>query len=133
MIIYIKAYVGALVAFVILDALWLGLVMKNLYSSQLGELMRDNPNMLAAALFYIVYVGGIVFIAVHPSLTSASWWTAVFNGAVLGVLAYGTYAVTNYAVLKGWPLNLVVVDIAWGMILTGVAAVCGYLATRFSF
>ena len=89
--IYVKAYIGVLIAFIVLDAIWLGLIAKSLYASQLGDLMRDNPNMLAAALFYIFYVAGVVFFAVQPSLTSASWWTALLNGAVLGALAYGTY------------------------------------------
>lgn len=131
--IYVKAYIGVLIAFIVLDAIWLGLIAKSLYASQLGEHMRANPNMLVAALFYIFYVAGVVFFAVQPSLASASWWTALLNGAVLGALAYGTYGVTNYAVLNGWPLNLTVADTLWGTALTGVAAVCGYLTSQISF
>lgn len=131
--IYIKAYIGVLIVFLILDALWLGLLAKNLYNSQLGELMRENPNMLAAGLFYAVYVGGIVFFAVQPALNTAFWWTAAWHGALLGLLAYGTFAVTNYAVLKAWSLNLVIADTLWGIILTAVAAAGGFLATRVNF
>ena len=129
--IYIKAYTGALLAFLALDALWLGLVAKSFYASQLGDLMRDKPQFVAAGVFYLAYVAGVVYFAVAPALNAANpLRTAVISGALLGLLAYGTYDMTNYATLKGWPPLLVAVDLAWGTVLTAAAAACGYALTR---
>lgn len=129
--IYVKAYSGALLAFLALDALWLGLVAKGFYASQLGDLMRDKPGFIAAGVFYLAYVGGVVYFVVLPALTSASpLRAAMINGALLGLLAYGTYDMTNYATLKGWPAALVAVDLAWGAFITAMAAACGFALTR---
>ena len=127
----VKAYLGALVAFLILDAIWLGLVMKNTYTSQLGHLMRDNPDWAAAGIFYVFFLAGVVFLAVRPALAAETASTALLYGAVLGFIAYGTYEMTNYATLRGWPVGIVVMDIIWGSVLTAVAAWAGFSAARW--
>lgn len=123
------AYVAAALAFLALDALWLGVVAKNFYFSRLGDLMRDKPDFGVAALFYAIYIAGIVYFAILPSL-AAGWTRAALNGAILGLLAYATYDLTNLATLRGYPADLAKVDIAWGCFLTAVSAVAGYLAAR---
>lgn len=126
----LKAYLGALVTFLILDAIWLGLIMKNRYTSQLAHLMRENPNWAAAGIFYLVYLAGVVFLAVRPALAAGSGSLALLYGAVLGLLAYGTYEMTNYATLRDWPLGIVAMDILWGTLLTAVAAWAGFLLAQ---
>lgn len=128
--IYIKAYFATLLTFLILDGLWLGVVARKFYASQMGSLLRDNVNFLAAGGFYIAYVGGIVFFAIAPALADGSWKTAALRGAIFGLLAYGTYDMTNLATIKDWPLTMSVVDMAWGTLLTASAAIAGYLAAR---
>lgn len=128
--IYLKAYFASLLIFLILDGLWLGLLARKFYASQLGSLLRDNVNFLAAGGFYVAYVGGIVFFAVAPALSDGSWKTAALRGAVFGLLAYGTYDMTNLATIKNWPLIMSLVDMAWGTLLTAAAATAGYLAVR---
>ncbi len=129
--IYVKAYSGALLAFLALDALWLGFVAKSFYASQLGDLMRAKPEFIAAGVFYLAYVVGVVYFAVGPALDAANpLRAAVINGVLLGLLAYGTYDMTNYATLKGWPPLLVAVDLAWGAFITAAAAASGYALTR---
>ena len=113
-----------------IDALWLGLIARRFYVDQLGALMRDSPNMLAAGGFYLFYVAGIVFFAVAPALAAGSWKTAALNGALLGLIAYGTYDMTNLATLKDWPVTMSAVDLIWGGVLTGASATGGYLAAR---
>jgi len=130
MILYVKAYIGSLIVFLGLDFLWLGIIAKNFYASQLGGLMRNDVNFLAAGGFYLAYVAGVVFFAVAPALEAESWTRALLNGALLGLLAYGTYDMTNIATLKGWPVTMSLVDMAWGTALTGAAAVAGYWAAR---
>ena len=126
----LKAYAGSLVAFLALDAVWLGVIARGAYNRWIGHLMRESPLWPAAAAFYLLYIAGIVLLAVQPGLESGSWKTAAFRGAVLGLIAYGTYDFTNYATLRDWPWTMVAVDLVWGTFLTGVAAAAGYFFAR---
>jgi uncharacterized membrane protein len=101
-----------------------------MYEAQVGPLLRSNPQLWAAAMFYLIYVAGIVQLAVLPALASGGLRTALVNGAVLGCVAYGTYAFTNYAMLEGWTRALAAADVAWGIVLTAVTAACGVFAAR---
>ncbi len=89
--------------------------------------------MGAAAGFYAIYVVGIVIFSIAPALRTESATTALVYGALFGFFAYATYDMTNYATLRNWPLEVSLVDTAWGTCLTGVSALLGYLATRFIF
>lgn len=126
----LKAYLGTLICFLVIDALWIGLVAGNIYQKEIGTLMRTTPEIVPAAGFYLLYVAGIVFLAVRPALSSASLSTALVHGAALGALAYGTFTVTNFSILKDWTWTLVWSDIAWGTFLTAVTATVGYLCAR---
>ena len=126
----VKAYVAILVGFLAIDAVWIGLVARQLYADDLGDLMRSQPGAAAAGAFYLLYAAGIVFFAVQPALKAASAGTALFNGAFLGLLCYGTFTVTNYAVLTVWTPMLLVTDILWGMFITAVCAAIGYAVAR---
>lgn len=127
---FIISYVATGLVFLALDALWLGTMASRLYRPAMGRLMADEPSLLPAALFYLLYVAGIVVFAVQPALGSGRWTTALMLGAFLGLVAYGTYDLTNHATLRDWPVVITVVDLAWGTLLTGVAATAGMLITR---
>lgn len=129
----IVAYVAAAVTALILDAIWLGLAVPRLYRPQIGHLLADQPNFVFAGLFYLIYVVGIVVFAVLPAADRGSWQTAVALGALLGLVAYGTYDFTNLATLRDWPLSLTLVDLAWGTFLTAAAALAGYGALQWKF
>jgi len=130
---YVLAYLGTVVAFLGLDFLWLGTVATGFYRSRIGGLLLDQPNFLASGVFYLFYVGGIVYFAVQPALTSGNWATAAIAGAILGFIAYGTYDMTNLATLKNWSPVVSAVDIAWGTVLTSFSAVVGYwVVQKFS-
>lgn len=124
---YAIAYLATAFVFLAIDYVWLAFIAKDFYARSIGHLMRDVPDLGAAAGFYLIYVAGVVFFAVLPA---ESWKGAVLRGALLGLLAYGTYDMTNLATLKGWPWKMAAVDMAWGMILTATAALGGYLAIR---
>ncbi len=128
---FLKAYCVTAVFFFAIDYLWLARIATGFYRSQLGPLMLDQPKLPIAALFYILYVAGIVVFAVIPALKEQSLQTALMLGALLGFIAYGTYDITNYATLRSWPLVVVFVDIGWGIVLTSASAGFGYLLTRF--
>ena len=123
-------YGGTLLAFLALDALWLGVVARGFYARQLGDMLRDDPNWAAAAVFYLIYVAGIVVLAVLPALEGRSPGRALGLGALLGLVAYGAYDLTNLATLKGFPVRMVGVDLAWGTVLTGLVAWAGYIVGR---
>lgn len=126
------AYAGAAIVFVIADFVWLGVVAKDLYRSQMGHLLAADFRMGPAAIFYLMYLAGIVYFAVTPALASGRWHDAIIPGAVLGFLAYGTYDFTNWAVMRDWPVGLTFVDLAWGVVLTASAAAAGAaVALRF--
>ena len=113
-------------AFAIIDAIWLK-TMNPFYRRQIGDLMADKPNLGYAVVFYVIYIAGIVFFALRPTLDGGSWLSAAGYGAALGAFAYATYDLTNAATLKTWPWQLVVVDILWGTALTALATLAGWL------
>ena len=114
-------------AMLVLDLAWLGVVARGLYVSALGPLMRPEAFWPAAVLFYAFYVAVIVIWAV---LATEGPRAAARRGAALGFVAYATYDLTNWAVLRDWPAWIVPVDIAWGIVLTAAAALAGKLAER---
>jgi uncharacterized membrane protein len=127
---FAKAFAGALVAFLAIDMIWIVRVVRPMYSQQVGGLLRANPQLGAALAFYLTYAAGIVYFAVLPALASGGVRTALVNGAILGGLAYGTYAFTNYALLEGWTFTVAAADLGWGIVVTAVTAACGLLAAR---
>ena len=128
---YLLAYLGSGVVMAILDAAWLIVVGPRLYRPAIGELLAPEPNLRVAVVFYLVYVAGIVFLAVTPALRDGSAWRALVSGAVLGLVAYATYDLTNQATLRVWPLHVTLIDLAWGTFVTTAAALGGYwLASR---
>ncbi|MEO1265755.1 MAG: DUF2177 family protein [Pseudomonadota bacterium] len=127
---YVIAYFATAIVFLAIDALWLGVIATKFYKAELGSLMAENVNFVAAAGFYLVYCVGIVIFAVSPALRSGDWTQALLFGALFGFFCYATYDMTNLATLRDWPLRMSLVDMAWGTVLTGVSATAGYLITR---
>ena len=126
----IVAYLATLASICIGDFVWLGAVAIGFYQSAVGPLLLAHPNWPAAAAFYALYAAGTVIFAVMPALRAGSWPKALLLGALFGFFAYATYDLTNLATLKGWSLGVTIVDIAWGMVVTGMAATVGYLSAR---
>lgn len=124
------AYAATAVTFLAIDFVWLSLMASRLYRPQLGTMLLDQPNLVVAGLFYLVYAVCIVVLVVMPAFGARSLLMAVGLGALLGLVAYGTYDITNLATLKGWSVTVTLVDMAWGMVITAVASVAGYLALR---
>jgi len=123
-------YVVTAVVFLAADAVMLRAVMHPLFSKHLGDALLASPRLLPAALFYLAYVGGLVWLVGWPALRDGVPGQALLNGAVLGAMAYGTYEMTNFATLRAWSWQQVAVDGLWGTILTGGAVWIGVLITR---
>jgi uncharacterized membrane protein len=119
---YIAAYVIALAIFLVLDALWLGLVARGFYMSRIGDLILDQPRWGVAALFYALYVVGLVYFAVSTGLDPARPAVAALNGGLFGFFAYLTYNATNLSTLKGYSALVAAVDTTWGTIMGAAVA-----------
>lgn len=124
------AYIAALLAFLVIDGLWLGVIAKTFYWDQLGGFLRDKPQVLPALAFYLLYTAGLVFLAVRPGQADISLASVAFYGGVVGLLGYGTYNMTNLATLRDWPWLLSVVDLTWGAVLSASVASVSALTVR---
>jgi uncharacterized membrane protein len=123
-------YLVALVALAVLDGFWLGFVSRDFYKVRLGQMLLDEPVWVAAILFYLVHAAGISVFPVQMALGAGSWTGAAIYGALFGFFAYAVYDLTNLATLRGWPLSITVVDLAWGTVATAVAATASFLTVK---
>ena len=134
MSLFIRLWLLTVPVFLALDAVWLGLAARGFYKQHLGPLMRPEPAWGAAAVFYLLYIAGIVLFVVRPALLQGSTSHALLYGAAFGLIAYATYDLTNLATLNGFPTIVAGVDLIWGAVLTGTTAwVVTGLALRFGW
>ena len=120
----VKALAGVWLCFLILDALWLGVVANDVYQDAMQGLMKQDIPTWPWILFYVMYGVVIVFLTIWPNRMQR-WTHTAAAGAMLGVAAYGAYNLTNYAIMQGFPLNIALVDWSWGVCITTLSALCG--------
>ena len=125
---FLKLYGLSIVAFLAIDAVWLGLVARGFYREHIGELMRPDPRWGAALLFYLLFVAGIVTFVTLPAIERGSLARAAWLGALFGLVTYATYDLTSLAVFKGFPPIVAVVDMAWGAAISAAVATIGWAA-----
>lgn len=120
------AFVTVLVIFGVIDTVWLGSMGDRVYRPLIGEVLADRFRLVPAIAFYTLYAAGLTIFAVLPGLKTGDWKTALLWGALFGLFAYGTYDLTNYATLKTWGLKITLLDMTWGVVVSGVssAAAC---------
>ena len=123
---YLAAYAGTAIAFVLLDAVWLSLTNARIYRPLLSQILIDGVRWAPAVAFYLIYLAGIILFAVAPALRSGEWSTATLLGACLGFVAYATYDLTNQATLIVWPVQITLMDLAWGSFVTAAGATAGF-------
>jgi uncharacterized membrane protein len=128
----LAAYLAAALVFGLVDVVWLSLMGPRLYRPLIGPILADKVALAPAAIFYLLYIAGIVVLAVAPALKEATWSRAAWSGAVLGLVAYGTYDLTNQATMKVWAIRITVLDMAYGALATALAAVCAYQAASWA-
>jgi len=127
---YLIAYGATLLVLLVLDFLWLGLVMRGFYKTALAPIMRETPLIVPALLFYAVYAVGLTYFAALPGIDAGQWQRALLIGAAFGFFAYFTYDMTNYVTLKDFPLKVLFVDVIWGTVVSGVAALASWWSVR---
>ena len=124
---FIKLYAIALPVFFAIDMIWLGLVAKGFYAKQIGSLLKPDVNWLAAVIFYLLFIVGLVVFVITPAMEKNSWTHALVFGALFGLVCYATYDLTNLAIAKDWPLLVTIVDLAWGAVLAASVSTIVFL------
>ncbi|MBU3545984.1 DUF2177 family protein [Polynucleobacter sp. MWH-Jannik1A5] len=119
-------YLSFLVALIAIDLVWLLGIAKNLYRDQMGDLMASEPKLIAGLAFYLLYALGVCIFVIVPALSKQSWLYALQYGALFGLFCYMTYDLTNLAVIRGFPTQLALIDIAWGSFVTAVCSGIAY-------
>jgi len=125
-VLFTKLYLIALPVFLAIDMFWLGIVAKNFYRQQIGALMKPDVNWIAAIVFYLIFIVGLVVFVIAPAMEKGSWMRALLFGALFGFVCYATYDLTNLAVAKDWPLLVTVVDLVWGAALAASVSTITY-------
>ncbi len=128
---YLKLYLLTVPIFFLLDIIWLGVVAKGFYRKHLGFILSPEVNWPAAITFYLIYITGIIIFAVAPAMERLSLMRALVLGGLYGFFTYATYDLTNMALIKGWPMKIVVVDILWGMVLCAAVATASFGVARY--
>ena len=128
---YLVAYLAALVVFGVIDAVWLTTMGNLIYRPLLGELLAPTVRIAPAIAFYLLYPVGITVFAALPAIRSGSLSTALILGLLFGAIAYGTYDLTNQATLRVWPLQITLIDIAYGAVASGLAAMAAFAVARW--
>jgi uncharacterized membrane protein len=118
-------------AFFAVDLVWLGVVAKDIYAKEMGDLLAKSINWPAAFAFYFIFIFGVLYFAVLPAVDKDSFTTVLRNGALFGFLAYATYDLTNLATTEGWPTKLVFIDMAWGTVLSLSVATAGWYIAQW--
>jgi uncharacterized membrane protein len=127
---YAAAYGASLVTFLAVDFAWLSIMSSRVYKPALGDLLADKIAIAPGIIFYLIYIAGVTILAVAPALERGGLGRAAFAAAVLGLVAYATYDLTNQATLRTWATHLTLMDMAWGAAATTIAAVAGFMAAQ---
>ena len=124
---YPATWLATLIAFVVLDLTWLATFAGAIFKSQLGSLLRQQPDLAPAVAFYLIYATGLVMLVVMPALAEGSLAKAIWRGAVLGLTAYATFDLTNLSIVQGWALPVSLLDMAWGTVASAAASAAGFV------
>ena len=123
-------YLVTAAVFFVFDAIGLRLLIKPVFERHVAHLFADPFRAGPAAVFYLGYIAGVLWFVSAPAFRAGDPASALLGGALLGVMAYGTYQFTNYATLRDWSFEQVIVDTLWGGALTGFSAWLGVVVAR---
>ena len=124
---FFKLFIIALPVFFAIDMVWLVIVARKFYKKQIGFIMTPDINWIAAIIFYLLFIAGLVVFVISPAIEKQSWLHALLYGAFFGLVTYATYDLTNLATLRDWPVLVTVVDLAWGTVLGAAVSVTTFL------
>jgi uncharacterized membrane protein len=125
---YIVLYLATLIVLVPIDFLFLGIVAKGFFTSEVGDMLGEiRP--VPAILFYLLYGVGILIFVSGPR--EASWQSALLYGALFGLFCYATFDLTSLALLKHWTWPVAAVDVSWGSLVTAVSSTAGLMIANW--
>ncbi len=128
---FIKLYCIALPVFFLIDIVWIGFVAQSFYNNQIGFLLKPDVNWIAAIIFYLLFIVGLVIFVITPAIEKDSWVYALLFGALFGLITYATFDLTALAMFKNWPLLVTIVDLIWGAVLaSSVSTVTYFIASK---
>ena len=116
--------------FLVIDFIWLTVIAKSLYAQHLGYLMAPKANLVAALIFYLLFVAGLQYFVLNPALLNGRWISVLLSGMFFGLVTYATYDLTNLATVKDWPVLITVIDLIWGSFVSGITALLSFLIIR---
>jgi len=123
---YVAAYLASLVVFLSVDMIWLSTMASRVYRPIMGDIALSGANLAPAVAFYVLYPVGLVIFVILPALRGGNIYAALIYGALFGFFTYATYDLTNQATLRNWTLQLSLIDMAWGTVLSAVSAAAGF-------
>ena len=127
---FLKLYLVAFIVFIIIDLIWLGLIAKNIYAKYLESLMALKVNWVAAIIFYLLFIVGLVFFVIELAVSKDVWSYALLGGMLFCLITYATYDLTNLATLKDWPITITIIDLIWGTSLGGLVSMITFFLVR---
>lgn len=133
---FIKLFVPSFVFYFLIDILWVTRIAKRFYAESIGHLLRTTDAVLAsqwsaAIIVYVLMIVGILAFVLPK--TGGSYLMGLLWGAFFGLIVYGAYDFTNYAILAGWPLNLTIIDIIWGMVMCGLTSLLATIIQSYLY
>jgi uncharacterized membrane protein len=128
---YLKLYLATLVVFFAIDMFWLGIIARSFYKKQLGFLMAPDVNWYAALIFYFLFILGVLLFVILPGIRNNDLTMTLIRAALFGLITYATYDLTNLATIKNWPILITVIDLIWGIVLTTVVSLAGFLVGKW--
>ncbi len=120
-------YLATIPVFFAIDIVWIGFIAKDFYRRQLGYLMRAETNWLGAIIFYLLFIVGLLIFGVLPAIEKGSWQHAVIYGGLFGFFCYVTFDLTSYALIRDFPLKVVIIDLIWGTTLSAAVSAASFI------
>jgi len=127
----IISYVLTCVVFFAIDLVRLGVLAKDLYAKYLKDFLSPEVNWQAAIIFYLLFIVGLMIFAIYPAVAKDSSMHALIMWWLFGFFTYATYDLTNLATLKNRPIEIVFIDIVWGMLLCATVSIAGFYIVKF--
>ena len=125
----VQRYLISVVVFVLVDFVWINYVAQAFYQKHIGHLLREEYLLGPAAIFYLMFLAGIMLFIIHPRAKD-SYASISGYAMALGVLTYGTFDLTCLALFKGFPTIVAVVDMVWGGVLCTAVSVGTIFVSR---
>lgn len=108
-------FILTLLVYSILDLAFINLFAKEFIQKQVGAMLAPSPDLKAAVIFYLIFIATLLYFCVYPAYEIKSVIKSIISGALFGLVTYGTYELVNKSLLANWPVQMVIVDILWGV------------------